>query len=460
MPIILRTLAFGFILLSSLSLHAANISAKPNIVVILTDDMGYSDLGCYGGEIRTPNLDKLAAGGVRYTQFYNTARCCPTRAALLTGLYPHQAGIGHMMEDRGVDGYRGNLNKHCVTIAQVLKPAGYKTYALGKWHVTPTGANGDRANWPLQRGFDRYYGTIAGAGNYYDPTALTRDNTPITAATDPDYRPKEFYYTDAITDNAVTFLADHAAKTPQDPFFMYVAYTAAHWPMHAPEDAIAEYKGFYDAGYEKFRADRLKKMKEIGLVPADQELTPPAGDWSKVANKPWELRCMEVYAAMVTRMDHGVGKIVDELRRTKKLDDTLILFMQDNGACAEDMGRVAALKAGTLPGPKESNLAYGENWANVSNTPFREYKHWTHEGGISTPLIAHWPARHPRAPSRKFESSARPLDRRDGDLHRFVEGRVSERTRQPSDQTVSRRKPGPIADRQFERAQKLVVLGT
>lgn len=403
---------------------------RPNILVILSDDMGYSDLGCYGGEIRTRNLDRLAANGLRFTQFYNTARCCPTRAALLTGLYSHQAGIGHMMEDRGVDGYRGELNRRCVTLAEVLKPAGYGTYALGKWHVTKgTKPDGPKDNWPLQRGFDHYYGTITGAGDYWDPGTLTRDNTMISPMADAEYRPRRYYYTDAITDHAIRFLQDHRKQDAERPFFMYLAYTAAHWPMHAPEEDIRRYRGKYDGGYGPVRQARLERMRELGLVDPSWELPAQAGDWDSVQHKAWEARCMEVYAAMVDRMDQGIGRVVQQLRKSGQLDNTLILFMQDNGGCAEDIGRAPRTDhatrpekppfapispetvrlevrpnqtrdgypmlagPGAMPGPEGTYIAYGQGWANVSNTPFREYKHWVHEGGISTPLIAHWPAR-------------------------------------------------------------------
>ncbi|HEY1186098.1 MAG TPA: arylsulfatase [Gemmata sp.] len=411
----------------------ARAAEKPNIVVILTDDMGFSDLGCYGSEIRTPNLDALAAGGVRFTQFYNTARCCPTRASLLTGLYPHQAGVGHMMEDKGekFPGYRGDLNRNCVTLAEAVKPAGYRAYAVGKWHVTRhTGPKAPQHNWPLQRGFDRYYGTIHGAGSYFDPSTLTRDNTPISPFADPEYKPKTYYYTDAISDHAVTFVADHDKDHKDKPFLMYVAYTAAHWPMHALPEDIAKYKGKYAGGYEPARKARFEKAAKLGLIDPKQGLSPGAGDWDKVPDKAWEAAGMEVYAAMVERMDAGVGKIVAELKRTGRLDNTLILYMQDNGGCAEPQGRTgnkthpnierpekpplpplkldALLPPGSVPpqtrdgfpvrmGPKvmpgaaDTYIAYGRGWANVSNTPFREYKHWVHEGGISSPLIAHWP---------------------------------------------------------------------
>ncbi len=404
----------------------------PNIVVILADDMGFSDIGCFGGEIATPNLDALAAGGLRFTQFYNTARCCPTRASLLTGLYPHQAGVGHMMEDRGVDGYRGDLNSRCRTIAEVLKPAGYRNYAVGKWHVTRfAGPDGPKHSWPLSRGFDRFYGTIHGAGSYYDPSSLVRDQAMISAYADPEYTPKTYYYTDAISDHAVRFVGEHARDHGDSPFFLYVAYTAAHWPMQALPEDIAKYKGKYDGGYEPIRRARFEKAARLGLIDPGQPMGPPAGDWDAVEDKAWEAAGMEVYAAMIDRMDRGIGRLVAELGRTGQLEDTLILFLQDNGGCAEDMGRVereghpniprpgaptlppmaptdlaaagsvpaqtrdgypVRMGSRVFPGPADTYVAYGRGWANVSNTPFRMYKHWVHEGGIGTPLIAHWPA--------------------------------------------------------------------
>ena len=420
-------------LVCSAALSAPALASQPNIIVILSDDMGYSDIGCYGSEIKTPVLDGLADHGLRFTQFYNTARCCPTRASLLTGLYPHQAGVGWMMSDNGFDGYRGELNRNCMTMAEVMRTAGYRTYMAGKWHVTKKiQPDGEKDNWPLQRGFDRFYGTIHGAGSFYDPNSLTRDNTQVSPVTDKDYQPETYYYTDAISDHASLYIKDHAKENADKPFFMYVAYTAAHWPMHALPEDIAKYKGMYDDGYTALRASRLKKMKELGVVKADVELSPQAEDWDKVQHREWEIRCMEVYAAMVDRMDQGIGKIMSTLKETDRYDNTLVLFMQDNGGCAEGLGRTprngngeradkpeAAMDPAELqfdmvpkktrdgwpllmgpkvmPGPADTYIAYGRGWANCSNTPFREYKHWVHEGGISTPLIAHWPkgiARH------------------------------------------------------------------
>lgn len=402
-------------------------SSRPNIVLIMSDDMGFSDLGCYGGEIQTPVLDGLAAGGLRFTQFYNTARCCPTRASLLTGLHPHQAGMGHMTGGKhDLESYAGNLNEHCVTIAEALRPAGYRTYMCGKWHVTRNeGPEGPKHTWPLHRGFDKFYGTIKGGGSFYDPTSLCRGDTFITPENDPEYKPQKFYYTDAISDNAVKFIGQHAEANAGQPFFLYVAYTAAHWPMHALPEDIAKYHGKYDGGYEPIRAARFQRLKQLGLIDPGWPLSPQAGDWQSVANKPWEARCMEVYAAMVDRMDQGIGRIVDELKKSGQLDNTLILFLQDNGGCAEEMGRRSnadkikdvaykpfapddlqpsiwppmqtrdgrPVRTGpdVMPGSEDTYIAYGLAWANVSNTPFREYKHWVHEGGIATPLIAHWP---------------------------------------------------------------------
>ena len=428
------------ILLALLCPLVAADAKGPNILIILADDMGFSDIGCYGGEIQTPNLDALAAGGVRFTQFYNTARCCPTRASLLTGLYPHQTGVGHMMEDRGLPGYRGDLNRRCVTIAEALKPAGYRSYALGKWHLTPATTAELEAkthNWPMQRGFDRYYGTVHGAGSYFDPSALVRDNALLTVANDPEYQPEHFYYTDAITDHAVKFIREHAREHAAEPFFLYTAFTAAHWPLHAKEADISKYKGRYDGGYEPIRAARWARQKQMGLVDKKWGQSPPAESWDEVKDKAFESRCMEVYASQVDCMDQGIGRIVAELKAQGQFENTLILFLQDNGASAEPTGRGPNATAraehptlpaldketrqhnsvpkqtrdgwpvrqglGVMPGGPDTYLAYGRGWANVSNTPFREYKHWTHEGGIGTPLIAHWPAGIARDRAGKLE---------------------------------------------------------
>lgn len=432
--------AFAIALVFAIAMQssAAKTSARPNILLIMSDDMGFSDIGCYGSEVQTPNLDSLAKNGVRFTQFYNTARCCPTRASLLTGLYPHQAGIGHMTDDHGFEGYRGTLNRKSVTIAEVMRSNGYRTYMCGKWHVTRAeSADGDNSNWPVQRGFEKFYGTIRGGGSFYDPTALCRQNTFITPENDPEYKPKQFYYTDALSDNAVRFIQQHKSESPDKPFFMYLAYTAAHWPMHALEKDIAKYKGKFDGGYEPERRARFEKMKQLGLIDPKWELSPQSGNWNSVTNKEWEARCMAVYAAMIDNMDQGIGRIIEQLKRDGQFENTLIFFLQDNGGCAEAMGRTSNeskspkplkplgpnrlqnkvwppmqtrdgrwVRTGpqVMPGGPDTYVAYGEAWANVSNTPFRQYKHWVHEGGISTPLIAHWPAGIPARQDGKLET--------------------------------------------------------
>ncbi|MDX2153674.1 MAG: arylsulfatase [Bryobacteraceae bacterium] len=382
-------------------LAAAPAPAKPNIVVILVDDMGFSDIGSYGGEISTPNLDALARGGVRFTQFCNTARCCPTRSSLLTGLYPHQTGVGHMVDNpKPFPGYRGDLNRNCRTIAEVLKPAGYQTMMAGKWHVTPL--TGSQHNWPLQRGFDKYYGTIHGAGNFFNPVTLVRGNAPAD-------REPGYYYTDATAAASVSYLEEAAAA--KAPFFLYTAFTAPHWPMHAPPEDIERYRGRYSTGWDVLREERHRRQIELGIVDRRWPLAgrdPQAPRWRDAPHKDWQQRRMEVYAAMVDRMDQGVGRIMEALRRTGQEQNTLVLFLSDNGGCAEELGRKAGgphipkvtrdgrpVRIGNdpsvMPGAEDTFQSYGLPWAMASNTPFRSYKHWVHEGGIATPLIAWWP---------------------------------------------------------------------
>lgn len=389
------------------------MATKPNIVLILNDDMGYSDLGCYGGEVQTPNLDRLAAGGVRFSQFYNTARCSPSRASLLTGLHPHQTGIGVLTYDMGPEGYAGDLNRRCVTIAEALKPSGYRSYLSGKWHVA-NNLKQPTDSWPMQRGFDEFYGTIIGAGSFYDPNTLTRGNENI----EHEAKAPGFFYTDAISDNAVDMIRRHRQAHPDQPFFQYVAYTAPHWPLHAHDDDIARYKGRFDKGWDKLREERLARLVASGILDkawplSDRDPTQPAWDLAK--HKDWLLRCMEVYAAQIDRMDQGIGRILAALEQQGQLDNTLVIFLADNGACAEDIpddltmeelvDRLMIAKSHTrtgepvqfgndpavLPGPENTYQSYGRAWANLSNSPFRLYKHWIHEGGISTPLIVHWP---------------------------------------------------------------------
>ncbi|WP_346854832.1 arylsulfatase [uncultured Draconibacterium sp.] len=367
---------------------------RPNIILILSDDMGYSDLGCYGGEVETPNLDALAANGLRFTQFYNGARCCPTRASLMTGCYPHQTGIGHMtntpnnltQHDLGIPEYRGFLNKNCVTIAEVLKDAGYSTLMTGKWHLGIS----DQSKWPLQRGFDKFYGLIPGASNFFKPEfprGITFMNDTISV-TDEDY-----YTTDAFTDYAIQFI-DEAKQTDEEkPFFLYLAYTAPHWPLNAPHEDVQKYKGTYMEGWTKLRETRYAKMQEMGIVDQEWDLSPQ--DWrewdflSDEKKKEMDLR-RAVYSAQVDRMDQNIGKLVDHLKEQNILDNTLIVFLNDNGACAEG-GELGGGPAEQLDTKEGYFLSYGGAWANASNTPYREYKHWVHEGGIGTPFIVHYP---------------------------------------------------------------------
>lgn len=390
------------------------MSRPPNIVLILNDDMGFSDIGCYGGEIETPTLDMLAKRGLRFSQFYNTARCSPSRASLLTGLHPHQTGIGVLTYDLGPEGYAGNLSEQCITIPEALRTNGYRTYMSGKWHVasnlvSPTSA------WPLQRGFDEFFGTIIGAGSFYDPNTLTRgnDNAEHEARDDP-----EFFYTDAISDQAVDYVDAHSRDHADKPFFMYVAYTAPHWPLHAHESDIAKYRGRFDAGWDQLRVERLRRLVQSGILKPEWGLSdrdPTQPPWTEAEEKAWLLRCMEVYAAQVDRMDQGIGRIVESLKRNACFDNTLVIFLADNGACAEDIPEGVTVdvlvnelmiarshtRAGDpvhfgnnptlMPGAENTYQSYGPAWANLSNTPFRLYKHWIHEGGIATPLIAHWP---------------------------------------------------------------------
>lgn len=386
---------------------------QPNILLILNDDMGYSDIGCYGGEVETPHLDRLAQGGLRFSQFYNTARCSPSRASLLTGLHPHQTGIGILTYDSGPEGYAGNLNQRCATIAEVLQPAGYRSYLSGKWHVS-SNLKQPTDSWPMQRGFDDFFGTIIGAGSFYDPNTLTRRNENA----EHEARAPGFFYTDAISDEAVKFIQGHQAAHPTKPFFQYVAYTAPHWPLHAHPEDIAKYKGRFDAGWDQLREQRLERLVASGILDAQWKLSgrdPRQPAWTDAEHRQWLAQCMEVYAAQIDRMDQGIGRILAALEQSGELENTLVIFLADNGACAEDIPQDVTIdelvdklmiarkhtrdgrevRFGNdptiAPGPEDTYQSYGQAWANLSNTPFRLYKHWIHEGGISTPLILHWP---------------------------------------------------------------------
>ncbi|WP_324672765.1 arylsulfatase [Hymenobacter sp. GOD-10R] len=396
---------------------------RPNIIVVVADDLGYSDLGCYGGEISTPNLDKLAQSGLRFNACYNTGRCCPTRASLLTGLYPHQAGIGKMTFNEGAPGYVGSLNEHTVTIAEALRSAGYQTGMVGKWHISETIERKDKAEqlkwlahqvdfgdfaalntYPTARGFDKYYGTIWGVVDYFDPFSLVYGNKPVKTV------PKDFYYTNALGDSAISFV-DQFTKS-EKPFFLYVAYTAPHWPIQALPEDIKKYENMYKDGWQALRQKRYKRLIDQKLF--DQVTTPlpefmfPDKDWATNPNREWDAHAMAVHAAMVDRMDQSIGQLIADLKRKKQFDNTVILFLADNGASSEDptefgpgFDRAGSTRDGqpvafpkqkeVLPNGELVHAGIGEVWAHSLNTPFRYYKAKQHEGGIATPLIVHWP---------------------------------------------------------------------
>ena len=399
---------------------------RPNILVIVADDLGYSDLGCYGGEIQTPNIDALAASGVLFTQMYNSARCCPSRASLLTGLYPHQAGIGSFVgKDKGPPGYRGELNAANVTLAEVLREAGYRTFGSGKWHVNTPG--------PTERGFEEFYGFLEDYGvNGWDPTWMKRYPE---GRIERSYAEGTYFATNAITDYAIDFL-DSAQATPDQPWFLYLAYQAPHFPLQAPQSDIEKYDTIYQVGWDTIRSRRYERMLTMGII----EHSTPLSDRSPfvleevakrngvpgdgIHNPPWNIlsrarktdlaKRMAVYAGMVDNLDQNIGRMMDHLASRDELENTLILFLSDNGACGEwdafgfefpdNKMRVAGGTPGhpnilhrgerlnEMGGPKGPLFSYGSGWANVSNTPFSFYKMFAHEGGISTPFIMHWPA--------------------------------------------------------------------
>ena len=375
---------------------------RPNVILIMADDMGFSDIGPYGGEIETPTLDTLAAGGMKFSRFYNSGRCCPTRASLMTGLHPHQTGIGWMTNppqekkmDHGPDfpAYRGFLNRNSLTMAEVLRESGYATFLAGKWHL---GIH-DQSRWPLQRGFDQFYGAVTGATNFFVPEAprgITLQNEAVVdlkSTTD-----RRYYTTDAFTDYAMSFIGEEA-EADDRPFFLYLAYTAPHWPLQAHQEEVQKYVGKYMMGWDKLRESRLKRQQELGLIDEDWALSDRSfKSWDEMRpqkQQEMDLR-MANYAAMIDRMDQNIGRLVEYLKAEGKYENTLILFLSDNGACQEG-GR---LGGATDPFDLEawdstygSGPSYGEVWANASNTPFRKFKHFTHEGGLSSPLIAHWP---------------------------------------------------------------------
>ncbi|MFT4204224.1 MAG: arylsulfatase [Chitinophagaceae bacterium] len=364
-------------------------SQRPNIIVILADDLGYADIGCYGSEIPTPNLDNLAYNGIRFTNFYNTARCCPSRAALLTGVYSHQAGVGHMMEDKGPEhpAYRGRLSDSTVTIGEVLGQAGYFTAMVGKWHVGhPQGVV------PWKRGFDRsleapaggfYYGNSKNAKLFLNGTLLPNDTSIL---------PKNWYTTDLWADYGLKFVDE--AKNADKPFLLYLAYNAPHFPLQAPLDEIERFRGKYHQGWEQLRQQRYQKQRRLGLIDSAWQLPPfnpkvPKWDSLSQTDQDKYEHIMEIYAAVIAHLDKSVGRLVDGLKQRNLFDNTVILFISDNGGNAEP--GVEARYEGAVPGSSQSTVFLGQGWAEAANTPFWAYKHQTHEGGISSPGIVSWP---------------------------------------------------------------------
>ena len=356
-----------FLVITGLDTASSSAAERPNVVLIMADDLGYSDIGCFGSEIETPNLDALAAAGLRGTQFYNTAKCHSSRVSLLTGLYCDQAGSAKL--SRGA------------TIAEVLGEAGYFTAMSGKWHLSKQ---------PTDFGFKRYWGHLSGATNFFTGDDSFRLNgEQYTVPKTLNGRP--FYTTHAITDFALQFLDEATSK--DDPFLLYIAFNAPHYPLHAPEEAVKKYDGVYDRGWDVLRRERHKRQLESGLLPAKWKLSPrpahiPAWDSLSKAEQQWEADRMEVFAAMVDLLDQNVGRLVKSLQEKDEFENTLFLFCSDNGACPFERTRGKDLK----PWDPKSYWTYDASWAHVGNTPFRLYKQNQHEGGISSPLIAHWPA--------------------------------------------------------------------
>ena len=387
------------------SVGSATEQPQPNILLIVADDLGFSDLGCYGGEIDTPVLDGLANNGVKYTRMYSTGRCCPSRAALLTGQYPHAVGLGHMTIDLGRPGYRGVVADDAETIADVLKRAGYATWISGKWHLGTKD--------PTQHGFDEFFGTLVSCKDFWSPKRFYR----ISHGKPADWNTGDFHATNAVTDFALQFLNDNR-KASNKPWFGYLAYHAPHFPLHAPPEDIAKYADTYQVGWDVIRTQRLARMKSLELMDDAVELPPRSryADWAEADSgqvPAWDslpndrrkdlARRMAIYAAMVDRMDQQIGRVVDDLKAAGEFENTVIMFLSDNGACAEwdpfgfdgvsgpDNKLHTDDELATMGQPGTFHSA-GAGWAMASSTPFRRYKHYCHEGGLRGPCIVHWPA--------------------------------------------------------------------
>ena len=423
------------------------VSKPPNIILIMADDMGFSDIGCYGSEIATPNLDRLAKGGLRFTQFYNGARCCPTRAALLTGLYAHQAGVGHMVENRGVPSYQGYLNDRCVTLGEAMREGGYTTLMTGKWHVGEK-----QPHWPKDRGFDRYFGLVSGSSSFFRVT----EDRPLVDE-DKVLRPKDdsFYLTDLFTDHAVNFLDEHG-RGPK-PFFLYTAYTSPHWPLHARPEDIAKYRGKYKIGWDELRKRRHAKMTQLGIVDKRWPVTARDADvpaWDDVKDKDNQDLLMAVYAAQIDRMDQNIGRLLAKVKALGQESNTLVLFLADNGGCAEEIDR-GKPGAGRWPG------LFLELWPALgqceqhSLPPLQALgaRRW-HRHAVDRPLA--------RRPKRRREDhpSTRSLDRHHGDVSRCSRSALPGYLSGPPRDAA--RRPQPVAGfaGQATRGAPSLMLGT
>ena len=432
--------AFGCLLLSSCGWEPLVIAERPpNIVVVLADDLGYSDLGAYGGEIETPTIDRLAASGRLFSWFLTQGRCVPSRATLLTGKHPHEVGLGHMTTDLGLPAYRGALAEGVPTLPELLKERGYRNYMAGKWHLTPYDRSPDEEqairlgellpssaalpydpnDLPTARGFDRFYGTLPGFSDYWNPHGLFEDDQPAAPEGAEDGR---YFYTDAIADHALAFLDQHVDERPNEPFFLYAAFTTPHWPLHArSEDLAEEDVARYREGPAALKRQRHERQRELGLSVARHPL--PSDDPAVVEHEAaaassgdrealdWSVRAMQVYAAQVRDLDRSVGRLVDWLTAHELLENTLLLVLSDNGTSLShvtdrwrEIGLTPSRTAdrrpvavgnvhGVLPGPADTFQSYGRAWAHATNAPFRLFKTYVHEGGLAAPLIAHWPAR-------------------------------------------------------------------
>lgn len=376
--------------------------ATPNIVIILADDLGYSDIGPFGGEIDTPALARLAHRGLRMSSYYVTPRCSPSRAALLTGRHPHSVGIGVLTTDNRPHGYPGSLITEVPTLAEILASRGYATGLFGKWHLASE-VDTPSQTWPTRRGFDEFRGILRGASSFFNPP-LVEGEKPIPT----EDLPEDFYFTDDITDHGCDFIQRRAAG--EDPFFLFLTYTAPHWPLHAREADIAKYRERFAKGWNELRDERLARLQEERMLPGVDGL-PRAQNLPEWDGSEWEVERMAVYAAQVEALDRGVGRILDSLKVAGVEENTLVIFLSDNGGCAEELPPGLALfpeqicprttrggddvsignDPATMPGPESTYQSYGRNWATVSNTPFRLWKRWVHEGGISTPFIVSWP---------------------------------------------------------------------